>query len=175
MGRPLLSGGERHAVSDTRERFHWHFVGFVSRAHGTGGSPADGTGGADPGWDICDITGVLNITAGSGTDFTIDLTTLTLGNLAGAMDAFNPASNHAWTIATADGGITGFDASDFILSLTGFGSAYAGTFGIVQNGNNISLIYTGAIVSNGSVPEPASASVLMVSVGDLWLCQRRTA
>jgi len=134
---------------------------------------ADGTAGADPGWDLYAVSGILNITASSGSEFTIDLTTLDLLNVAGNADAFNAASSYSWTLATADGGITGFDASDFLLNLAGFTNTYSGTFAIARNGNNLDLIYTGGSVNFVSMPEPESASLLLLAGTVLIRRQRR--
>lgn len=124
---------------------------------------ADGTAGADPGWDVYAITGILNIAASAGNEFTIDLTTLDLLNAAGLMDGFDAASDYAWTIATADGGITGFDATDFLLDTSAFMNSINGTFAISQIGNRIDLTYTATIsVPSGTVPEPSSALLFML-------------
>lgn len=124
---------------------------------------ADGTAGADPGWDLYAITGILNITATAGNEFTIDMTTLDLLNATGEMDGFDAASNYAWTLATAAGGITGFDASAFLLDATAFMNSINGTFAISQIGNRLDLIYTATTtVASAAMPEPSSAMLFML-------------
>jgi len=131
---------------------------------------ADGVQGADPGWDLYDVTGVLTIAAVLGNEFIIDLATLTLANSAGQMDGFNELSNYNWTIATADGGIVGFDAGKFLLNTAGFANFFAGSFALSQSGNSITLNYT-APTQTASMPEPAAAT--LVAFGGLAISLRR--
>jgi autotransporter-associated beta strand protein len=133
---------------------------------------ADGTQGADPGWDLHSITGTLNIAATSATLFNIDITSLTLADIAGPTADFNPESDYTWTIATASGGITNFSASDFNLDTTGFanstaGSVQNGSFSITTSGNNLELVYTGAVV-----PEPTTVAGAL-ALGAVGLLARR--
>lgn len=102
---------------------------------------ADGPAGTDPGWDLLDISGTLTISAIVGNEVVIDLTTLDLDNAGGPIDSFNGALSYLWTIATAAGGIIGFDPAAFILDTNVFTNSFAGTFSISQNGNNIDLVY----------------------------------
>ena len=74
---------------------------------------ATGTAGADPGWDKIAITGGLDIQATAGSKFTIDVTSLTTGNVAGNAANFSGNTPYTWTIVTTTTGITGFDASKF--------------------------------------------------------------
>lgn len=107
---------------------------------------AAGTEGTDPGWDLHDVTGDLNITATPGGTFTIAITSLTLGNVSGAATNFEASSDYAWAIARA-GTITGFDAADFTLSTANFENAFSGVFSIVIAGNEIQIIYSGGRIS----------------------------
>jgi autotransporter-associated beta strand protein len=128
---------------------------------------ADGTAGADPGWDLESITGGLNITATSASKFNIDIASLTAGDVAGAAVNFDPTQSYAWTIASAGGGITGFDPSAFNLDTSNFANPFSGTFGITTSGNNLQLTYTGA-----PVPEPTGI-LGAVAAGMLGLLARR--
>ena len=111
---------------------------------------ATGTQGADPGWDWNNITGTLTIGATNVSTFTIDITSLTLGNTAGAAANFNKYGAYDWTISTASGGFGGsFAANKFTLALGNFlndysGTASGGTFSIVQSGNDLIVHYNGA-------------------------------
>jgi len=135
---------------------------------------ADGTAGADPGWDVYAITGILNIAANAGNEFTIDMTTLDLLNAAGLMDGFDASSDYAWTIATADGGITGFDASAFLLNTTAFTNPFNGTFGISQISNRLDLTYTAIVVNVGSaIPEPSMICLLILGGSTLAIRRHR--
>jgi fibronectin-binding autotransporter adhesin len=139
--------------------------------YSTGGSyvweinNTSGTQGADPGWDTQSITGTLNITATSGSPFTIDINSLTTGDVAGAAANFNKLQNYTWNLATASGGITGFSASDFVLNDAGFANSISGlsqngSFGITTSGNNLELTYTAAVNTT-----PTTYSLLATATG----------
>ncbi|MDI1248357.1 MAG: autotransporter-associated beta strand repeat-containing protein, partial [Lacunisphaera sp.] len=118
---------------------------------------ADGTPGADPGWDLLSISGTLTLTASSGNPFNLDLTSLTLGNVAGEAANFTTNENHTFLIASASGGITGFSADKFNLDATGFANDLAGgSWNIAQSGNNLNLVYTAA----SAIPEPSTYAAL---------------
>jgi autotransporter-associated beta strand protein len=126
---------------------------------------ANGTQGSDPGWDLLDITGDLTINATTGNEFTIELTTLTLANVAGQMNNFNNGQSYTWTIAAVSGTINGFDATDFTLDASNFANALGGgSFSISQSGGNINLTFT-------PVPEPheyAMISALGLAAFGVW-------
>jgi len=104
---------------------------------------AAGTAGTDPGWDKLNITGTLNVTATSGSKFNIDITSLTLANVAGAVSDFNSSSNYTWAIAQTSGGITGFDTNAFALNAAGFSNVLGGgSFKITTNATDILLTFT---------------------------------
>jgi autotransporter-associated beta strand protein len=128
---------------------------------------ADGTAGSDPGWDLESITGALNITATSGSKFNIDITSLTTGDVAGQATDFDPTASYAWVIASAAGGITGFDPSEFNLDASGFANPTTGNFGIMTSGNNLEVTYTGA-----PVPEPTMIAGAL-AIGAVGLLSRR--
>lgn len=127
---------------------------------------ATGTKGADPGYDWQNITGTLNITATSGNEFTIDVTSLMADNTPGDTTNFDGASSYTWILATASGGILGFDVSDFTIDTSAFSNLNSGTFAVQVTGNDLELVYTGA-----AVPEPGSLG--MLSLGGLALLARR--
>jgi hypothetical protein len=77
---------------------------------------------------------------------------------------FDGGSNYSWTIATALGGITGFDADNFSIytaamnGTKGFTNNFAGgTFSVSVAGNSLNLVYEGPSV----VPEPASTFTVL--------------
>ncbi len=127
--------------------------------------------GADPGWDLINGSGTLNITASAGTEFIIDITSLTSGNIAGEAVNFNQLLSYAWLIADFVA-VTGFDKTDFTVDASGFANAYTGTFDIALGdsgsigGDNsqIWLTYT-------AIPEPKA--VLLGCLGVLLLLRRR--
>jgi autotransporter-associated beta strand protein len=104
---------------------------------------ATGTAGVSPGWDLTTYTGSLDISATSGSKFTVELVTLS-GASSGEMLNFSPTTNYSWTIATTVGGVTNFDASKFTLGLSGMQNSAPGTFSIGQSGDDIVLSYAAA-------------------------------
>ena len=107
---------------------------------------ATGTAGADPGWDLLNITGTLNITATSGSKFTVNAHTLTPpGNLAGIMAGFNNTLSYSWAIARASGGIIGFVPDRFNLNTNAFANDLnGGRLALAQVGNEIQVIFSPA-------------------------------
>jgi len=75
---------------------------------------AAGTKGTN--WDWLNIYGALNITANSGNKFNLKIVSLTPANATGVVTNFDNTLTYIWTIASASGGITGFNASSFTLS-----------------------------------------------------------
>jgi hypothetical protein len=133
-----------------------------------------GTAGLDPGWDLINGSAALTITAASGgSEFTIDVMSLTLANAAGVLTGFSDASNYNWMIADFLS-ISGFDTSDFIIDTTQFAlyNTFTGSFGVALGdspgigGDNsqIWLTYT-------AIPEPKTA--LLGVLGVLLLLRRR--
>lgn len=109
---------------------------------------ANGTQGANPGWDFLNINGTLTINASSANKFNLQVTSLTLGGGSGSASSFDSLQNYTWTIATASGGILGFDPLKFTLDVSAFqNSLDGGSFGISQSGNDLSLTFS-------AVPEP---------------------
>ena len=129
-----------------------------------------GTQGADSGWDWLDITGALDLTSLTAGGFTIDIDSLTLGNVAGNAAGFDSyiqldgIADYSFTIATASGGISGFDESLFTLDYSGFSNAPGWDWAIVESGNNL-------VLEAYAVPEPSSTALL--GLGGLALALRR--
>jgi T5SS/PEP-CTERM-associated repeat protein/autotransporter-associated beta strand protein len=129
----------------------------------------DGGIGIDPGWDWINITNQLNITANAGGKFNILVTSLALSNSAGPVHDFNQFSNYSWVIASAGGGVTGFDSSAFHLNTAGFQNGFNGSFGISLVGNDITLTYSAT-----AVPEPTSLLLVVAAAGGMaWRRRRR--
>jgi len=128
-----------------------------------------GTQGADSGWDWLDITGALDLTSLTAGGFTIDIDSLTLGNIAGDADGFGSyiqldgIADYSFTIATATS-ISGFDDSLFTLDYSGFSNAPSWDWAIVESGNSL-------VLEAYAVPEPSSTALL--GLGGLALMLRR--
>jgi autotransporter-associated beta strand protein len=119
--------------------------------------------GQDPGWDLLAGTGTLSITADNVTPFTIVVTSLTLGNVDGAVHNFNHSLSYDWLIADFANPVSGFAPNAFTIDTTQFLSqnpGTAGSFSIAQGQNvtggdssQIYLVYT-------AVPEPGTIALL---------------
>jgi autotransporter-associated beta strand protein len=113
---------------------------------------ANGTPGS--GWDLLTTTGALVLTGTSADPFSINLWSLseveplpTSGNARN----FRNSSDYTWTFASAGGGITGFSADGFRVNVVpangtaGFSNVLNdGTFQVVQDGNDLNLVFTSA-------------------------------
>jgi autotransporter-associated beta strand protein/parallel beta-helix repeat protein len=116
----------------------------------------DAGAGADPGWDLVNITGTLTINATPGNKFTIDIKSLTLASAAGNVHDFDNTQDYVWTIATASGGVTGFDVAAFNLQTSNFSNPLGnGLFLIEQSGNDVRLRF---VRTPGFAMQPANAS-----------------
>jgi fibronectin-binding autotransporter adhesin len=133
---------------------------------------ATGTVGVD--WDLINVTGTgtLAVTATVGTPFNIVLETLSsIGpDTPGTAQNWNANANQSWRIASAAGGITGWDVADgvasslFNINDTNFASAAGGSFfTVTKTGNDVYLNYI--------IPEPASLA--LIAAGGLLMLPRR--
>ncbi len=121
---------------------------------------ADNTAGSDPGWDLLAGTGTLDITATSGSPFTIRVTSLDEFNDRNPVFNFDGSQNYEWLIADF-ASITGFEISKFAINTSDFDNAFSGTFGIALGG-------TGPVPGDNSqiyltyvaVPEPGTLALL---------------
>ena len=136
---------------------------------------AGGTIGTDPGWDWLDITGTLDLSLLSTGGFTIDIDSLTSGNIAGdavGFDTWTKGSpgdvDYSFTIATASSGITGFDADNFTLDSSGFSNAPSWDWQIVLSGSDL-------VLEAYAVPEPSSTALLGLGGLALMLRRKRSA
>ena len=124
-------------------------------------------------WDFLNVTGALTISASSGSKFIIDVTSLLANNSAGDASNFNAWSNYSFAIATAAGGVSGFDASYFNILTNNFannmnpaGATAAGSWYLTQSGTSINLNYAAAT----AIPEPSTGGLLLLGLGGVaWL------
>ncbi len=124
------------------------------------------------GWDFHQITGTLDLTGLTQAEINLWSLSSILPDVSGLALNFNLANDFVFPILTADGGILGFDPSDFIIRLTpnngtaGFANPIEdGFFFLSQNGNTLFLNF------QTGVPEPATLSLL--AMGGLGLLRRR--
>jgi len=111
-----------------------------------------GAAGADPGWDLWNINGSLNIAA-SGAPFTLALVTFTPGQEPGLLTGFDASQARSWTVLTTSLGISG-SLGNITLDTAGFKNAYTGTFSLGIAGNNLVLNYV-------PIPEPSAAAMAL--------------
>ena len=126
------------------------------------------------GWDKLAITGDLDLTGLTALSrFNINLWSLSGINpdANGAAINFSSSSTFTWTIASVSGSILGFDAAFFNVNLAatngtaGFtndlswvatnGKTYYGSIDLVQNGQNLDLVYS------PGVPEPSTYGMMI--------------
>jgi autotransporter-associated beta strand protein len=113
------------------------------------------------------VQGALSLVATSGL-FTIELVSFNGdGDEAGEAMSFNSGVGYTWTLATAAGGITGFDPGRFTLDTSDFANGLAGgSFSVSQSGNDLLLHFT-------PVPEPSTYALLALGLGAVALAARR--
>jgi autotransporter-associated beta strand protein len=116
-----------------------------------------GTAGVDPGWDLLNIAGTLNLSSLSSLNpFIIQLDSLNLADGLGLAANFNQYCDYSLPIATASGGFVGNFAPDlFTIDTSGFQNPNSGFWTVSDAGGNLDLNYT-------AVPEP-SMSMLWLS------------
>jgi autotransporter-associated beta strand protein len=120
-------------------------------------------------YDWMNIGGALNITATTGSKFTIYVTSLTAGNAAGATPGFVYGTTYHWVIASATS-ITNFSADKFAIDTSAFYNEVNTTgFTVTKVDNDIVLTYT-------AVPEPSTYAIGIAGLlGAVILFRRRRA
>jgi autotransporter-associated beta strand protein len=129
-------------------------------------------------WDFLDIAGTLTMDT-TASNFIIDVVSLLATNAAGDVPGFSESSIYTFAIATAAGGISGFNANDFTINTSGFGGSsgsFGGSWAIAQDNNTINLVYTGAnyTLASGAtaIPEPNTGSLMVLGIGLAGLGRR---
>jgi autotransporter-associated beta strand protein len=118
-----------------------------------------GTAGNDPGWDLLNIAGTLALGGiAPSNPFLIQLDSLT-GSVPGLAANFNQYGDYSLLIATASGGISGFQSDLFTIDTTGFQNANNGFWTVSDaGGESLDLNYT-------AVPEPSMAMLWLSGCG----------
>ncbi len=118
----------------------------------------DAVGRPGSGWGLLAVSGPLAISAPAA-PFSIQI--------IGAPAGFDNSRAYSWTIASATGGITGFDPSAFSLNTSTFiGSLGTGSFFLSQSDNDLVLNFT-------PVPEPSVYALLAVGLLMLGVAGRK--
>lgn len=128
-----------------------------------------GTGSAGTNWDLLSIAGNLDLTgASSGSPVVFNLITMADSITPGSLGSWNENVDHTWAgFVTTTSGVASFAANKFNITTTGFQNPINGTFSIVQNGNNLDLVYT-------AVPEPSTLALFGFGAMAAWgLCRNR--
>ena len=118
---------------------------------------ATGTAGSDPGWGLLNISGALDLSSLGAASFTINVTSLTSpGDAAGSALHFISAHSYSWRIASAAGGITGFNNSttQFKIVTSAFAN-FPGSpsqWSVSQSGNDLLLNFNGFQVLTTALP-----------------------
>ncbi|HRJ70882.1 MAG TPA: autotransporter-associated beta strand repeat-containing protein [Terrimicrobiaceae bacterium] len=120
-------------------------------------------------FDRIAITGGLDLTGDSAGSYILDITSLTLSNVAGLVGNFTDADN-SWTILTTTSGITGFNASYWNIVTANFSSSPAATgnwsLALGNGGNDLVLSYS-------VVPEPRTTALAVAGLCLLLWRSRR--
>ena len=117
---------------------------------------ANGTAGANPGWGLLKINGVLTL---GGTPITINLTSLTLGGSAGQVSDFSGDSTYDWLFASASGGIVGLTSGSFQVNTLKFSNnPDDNRFTVVSENHDTELHLV-------HVPEPGPIALLILGLG----------
>jgi|GEM_PF-836323 len=112
----------------------------------------DATGVMGTNWDLVSISGSLTINATAADRFTLSLVSLLANHTSGDVLNFDAAQNYSYTIASASGGIIGFNADAFTINANGFTNALnGGSWDLAHAGNNLTLNFTAA-----AIPEPST-------------------
>lgn len=104
-----------------------------------------GIPGGKKGWDQYCINGILDLQNNAANPIEIDLYGLNYLFAGGQVGGWAPAFSHVYTIIKTTGGILNFSPDKFIINATHFAKnnpMYGGYFSVVQNGNNIDLVFT---------------------------------
>jgi len=138
-----------------------------------------GTAGGLLGWDLYQVTGVLDVSALTvGSEFNINLWSLSAvdPDASGHAVKFSATQNYTWTIVATELGVIGFDPGYFNINAfatngtDGFANdLLGGVFGVRVTGTNLELTFTTA------VPEPGTwaAAALLAALALVHYWRRR--
>ena len=119
-----------------------------------------GTPGTD--WDFVSIAGTFNLGSLTAGGYSLKVISLDLANNLGAVSGLTGPTS--WVIATAGGGITGFEATDFAIDISQF--VGGGDFTLSSTANDLVLNFT-------PVPEPSTYALMISGLALAGLQWRR--
>jgi hypothetical protein len=132
-----------------------------------------GSAGIDPGWDLINGSGTLAINASSGFEFIINVTSLTLSDIAGEVSDFNEALSYNWLMADF-GTVTGFAPSAFTVDTSDFSNAFTGSFAVaLGNSGSIGGTDSQIYLTYNAVVIPEPRAMLLGCLGVLLILRRR--
>ncbi|MCW1885560.1 hypothetical protein OKA04_12545 [Luteolibacter flavescens] len=120
----------------------------------------DAAGAAGTGWDTVEVAGAMSFASTEASPFTLTL------EKAGALTNFDPLQSYQFLIASAVGGITGFNEDFVTIDASAIPESGTGAWSLGQSGNSLILSYS-------AVPEPSAA--LLGALGLLAVVRRRRA
>lgn len=94
------------------------------------------------GHDSVAIAGALTFASTPAKPFVVKPLSLDLAGAAGPVAGFNGYGSHTWTIATASGGIIGFNPAAATVDVSEFTNLLHGIFSVETQGNDLVLRYT---------------------------------
>ncbi len=127
-----------------------------------GGGDQSALMGVDPGFDLLQVTGTLDISAG----FLLDVTSLQGDNTAGTPTNWDASKSYSWIIASASEGITGVGNLGIDLANFSAPNTPANWFLSTASGGTDLLLNYG-----GAVPEPGAFGLLAVGALGLLGCR----
>jgi autotransporter-associated beta strand protein len=124
-------------------------------------------GAPGTGMDTISVSGALSFTATLGSPFVLNLVSLNSSGRFGNVSDFSSSSGYSWLIASAAGGVTGFNAANFNINLSNFSNDLGtGSFSVTNVANNIFLNFS-------PVPEPSTWALLASGTAAVAFFARR--
>ncbi len=119
---------------------------------------ATGMAGGDIGWGLLDSTDLFQ-TSGP---VTVELDSLLTSGDPGSLTDFNPRQTYQWEILQADGGISGFQPTDWTVDSSQFFSPTLPGYGftVAQQGTGLFLDY-------GPLPVPEPSALILAATATL--------
>jgi hypothetical protein len=145
-----------------------------------GATSSNFLGGAGTNWDYLNVSTTLTINASSGNKFIIDVASLLADNRSGNASGFVPQYDYTMAIATAAGGISGYNSSYFGFDLSKFtnsrdyapwmthGNYGPGSFNVSLSGDSKTLYLNYA----RAIPEPSTGMLFLSALSVLALRRR---